>query len=366
MPDQDSDKTPVRGEFYEQLCRSAGIAIVATDDEMVIRVWNEAAAEMFGVAAKEMVGQPLVDVMPPNRRDLAEQMFLRALRDRVVSEFEIVHTFRQPAPKHLGITVSPIFLSDGRCVGASACIRDITRRVDLEQRLQESNKMASLGSLAGGVAHHFNNLLGGVTTSVDYALQSDDPSAMQRALRITADAVQRASRLSNHLLAFAEGDRRPDDLGDLTETVLYFVDEIEPELQRQDIDLGLDLNAAPVCEVPRHRFLTVLNNLAKNAVEAMPNGGQLSLSLWTEGNDVALELADTGCGLDETTRRRVFEPFFTTKDRIRADLTSDSGLGLAVVYGLVREMGGTIALHSDPGEGCRVEIKLPMQRPKSA
>ncbi|MBN1343513.1 MAG: PAS domain S-box protein [Phycisphaerae bacterium] len=365
MSEDSTQDKAVTGEFYEQLCHCAGIAIIATDETMSIRVWNKAAAEMFGVSAEQMLGRPLVDVMPRNRRDLAEQMFRRSLKDHVVSEFEIVHTYRQASPKHLGITVSPIFTGDGRCIGASACVRDITRRVDLEQRLQEHGKMASLGALAGGVAHHFNNILGGVATSVDFALKLDDPSALRRSLRLTADAVQRATKLTHHLLAFAEGDRRPDDLGDLTETVLYFVDETEPELQNRGVDFALDLTAAPVCEVPRHRLLTVLNNLACNALEAMPEGGQLTLALWTEGDEVAIEMTDTGVGIDEQTRRHVFEPFFTTKDGSKAKVSNDEGLGLAVVYGLVREMDGTISLKSNPGEGCQVEIRLPIRRPES-
>jgi len=353
----------VAGEFYERLCHSAGIAICATDADMKITVWNEAAAEMFGVPFDQMVGQPLVKVMPPSRRDLAEQMFRRALRDHAVSEFEIVHTYRQPSPIHLGITVSPIFSSDGRCVGVSACLRDITRRVELEKRVQGFEKMAALGALAGGLAHHFNNILGGVATSVDFALKSGDPGAFRRTLKLTADAVTRASKLTHHLLAFAEGDRRPDDLSDLTETVLFFVDQLEPGLRERKIDLALDLNAAPVCEVPRHRLLTVLQNLANNAVEAMPEGGQLSLSLWTEGEEVAIEVVDTGRGIKEQDQPHVFEPFFTTKEALTAD--GDDGLGLSVVHGLVREMGGTIHLRSRPDEGCQVEVRLPIRRPES-
>jgi PAS domain S-box-containing protein len=360
------DDKSASGEFYEQLCRSAGIAIVATDENMIIRTWNEAAAEMFGTPSRQMLNRPLVEVMPANRRDLAEQMFRRALRDHVVSEFEIVHAYRQPSPKHLGITVSPIFLKDGRCAGASACIRDITRRVEVEKQLQQSQKMASLGALAGGVAHHFNNILGGVTTAVDYALQSEDAGAVRRALRITADAVHRAGKLTRHLLAFAEGDKRPDDLGDLTETLLFFVDEMEPGLRERNIDLALDLNAIPVCAVPRHRLLTVLRNLANNAIEAMPHGGQMSLSLWTQGDEVTLEMTDTGCGIDEKLQGRVFEPFFTTKDGASEDVSGDAGLGLSVVYGLVSEMGGTISLRSKPGEGCQLEIKLPLRSREGA
>jgi len=360
----DEDMT-AEGGFYERLCHSAGIPIVATDEQMTVRVWNEAAAEMFGVPAERMLGRPLVDVMPANRRDLAEQMFLRALRDHVVSEFEIVHTYRQPSPIHLGITVSPIFLKDGRCIGASACIRDITRRFELEKRLQASEKMASLGKLAGGLAHHFNNILGGVSTSVDYALQGEDPGALRRALRITSDAVSRAAKLTTHLLAFAEGDRRPDDLSDLTETVLAFADGLEPGLRERKIDLALDLNAAPVSEVPRHRLLTVLQNLANNAIEAMPRGGQLSLAVWTEGEDVRIEMSDTGCGIREPDQPHVFEPFFTTKDQTRPHGMGGGGLGLAVVHGLVREIGGAISLHSTPGEGCQVEIRFPIRRPES-
>jgi len=365
LSDTPQSGSAVSSEFYEQLCRSAGIAIVATDVTMRICVWNDAAAAMFGVPAERVLNQPLVGVMPKDRRDLAEQMFLRAIRDRTVSEFEIVHAFRQPVPVHLGITVSPIFARDGRCIGASACVRDITRRVELEKRVQESEKMASLGSLAGGVAHHFNNILGSIGTAVDYALQTEDPNVSRRALRITIDAVTRASKLTRDLLAFAEGDRRPDELGDVTETVLAFVDQLEPGLRERNVALALDVNSAPICEVPRQRLLTVLRNLADNAVEAMPGGGQLTLALWTEGDEVAIEMTDTGCGMDEDARRHVFEPFFTTKDAFRSDGTQGAGLGLAVVHGLIRDMGGSISLRSTPGQGTQVEIKLPIRRPET-
>jgi PAS domain S-box-containing protein len=366
LADEQQDKPAFGGEFFEQLCRCAGIAIVATDIDMRICLWNDAAAAMFGVPAERMLNRPLVDVMPKDRQDLARQMFLRAIRDRVVSEFEIVHTYKQPVPLHLGITVSPVLTRDGRCIGASACIRDITRRVNLEKRLQESERMASLGSLAGSIAHHFNNIHGSITTAVDYALQSDDPGVARRALRITADAVSRATKLTQDLQAFAEGDRRPDELGDLTETLLYFVDQLEPGLRERRIDLALDVNSAPVCEVPRHRLITVLQNLANNALEAMPGGGRLTFALWTEGDEVTIEMTDTGHGIDENVQRHLFEPFFTTKEVLRPDGTSGAGLGLAVVHGLIRDMGGTISLRSTPGQGTQVEIKLPIRRPEGS
>jgi PAS domain S-box-containing protein len=361
LSESDQRDSQIPAEYFEQLCRSAGIAIFATDATMRVCLWNDAAVAMFGTSAEQVLNRPLREVIRHNRRDLAEQMFGRAIRDHTVSEFEIVYTLQQAAPRHLGVTVSPIFAKDGRCVGASACIRDITRRVELEKKLLESEKIASLGSLAGGVAHHFNNILGGVATTVDYALGSDDPAVARRALRITADEVNRASKITHDLLSFAEGDRRPDELGDLTETVLAFVDQLEPGLRERTIDLALDLNSAPVCEVPRHRLLTVLRNLSDNAIEAMPGGGQLAIALWTEGDEVSIEMTDTGCGIDEDTQRHVFEPFFTTKDATRP---TGAGLGLAVVHGLVREMGGTISLHSTPGQGCQVEIKLPIHKPE--
>jgi len=353
----------IPSEFYEQLCHCAGIAIFATDPHMRIVAWNSAAAALLGLTAEQVMGRHLASTLPANRRELAEEMMTRALKDHVISQFEIAQVGRAN-PLHLGITVSPILSKTGECLGASACIRDITRRVELEKQVKDNEKMASLGSMAGGVAHHFNNILGGVTTAVDYALQSDDPSIVRRALRITADAAHRASKLTHDLLAFAEGDRRPDELGDLTETVLAFVDHLEPSLRDRTIDLALDLNPVPVCEVPRQRLMTVLENLANNAVEAMPAGGQLALSLWTEGDEIALEVADSGCGIDETTQQHVFEPFFTTKESVRSDGTKDSGLGLAVVHGLVRDMGGTIALHSRSGEGTQVELRFPIHRIK--
>ena len=106
-------------------------------------------------------------------------------------------------------------------------------------------------------------------------------------------------------------------------------------------------------------------NLANNAIEAMPEGGRLSLALWTEGEDVTIEMVDTGCGIEEQDQRHVFEPFFSTKEAFGTGSHGDDGLGLAVVHGLVRDMGGTIRLRSRSGEGCQVEIKLPIRRPES-
>ena len=350
----------MNASFHEMLCAHAGVALIAADADLTIRVWNAAATRLLGRQAETMIGRPITEAFRANQSELADGIFERVLKLGEVNEFEIQHTDAQDHPLHLAVTISPIVDVRGPAIGVSACFVNITRRVSLEHTVARNQKMAALGALAGGVAHHFNNLLGGVVTAVDFARESGGAQAARRALDVTADAVTQMTRLVEHLLAFAEGDRRETDMADLTETVLQFVDRTEERLRVAGIRLALSLHPIPVIEVPAIRLLTVLENLLDNALDAMPAGGEVELRLERRGDQVVLRMADSGVGVEQDHIEHIFEPFFSTKTTVHDGGRPHVGLGLAAAHGIVRELGGEIEVTSEPGRGSSFDIILPV------
>lgn len=345
--------------FFEMLFAHTGVALIGTDVSLLIRFWNPAATEVFGLEAEAVCGHPVTDLVPPDRRGLAERLFRRALTSGAVNELEMTHTDAQNREQHLAVTISPVTDATGQHIGVSACVRNITPRVMLQRKLARNQKMASLGALAGSVAHHFNNLLGGIVTSVDYARASGDLAAARRALDTTAETVSRAAKLTEHLLTFAEGDRRETDLADLTETVLHFVEAAEPTIEARNIRFNIALSPVPVIPVPAARMLTVLQNLLDNALDATPAGGQIEIRLEPDGDQIRLRMADSGEGVCAENLDRVFEPFFSTRRAETACCRPHAGLGLAAAHGMIRELGGEISVRSEPGHGTTFDITLP-------
>jgi len=360
MPDPSPKLTPVAADFYRQLCQNAAVALVATDAEFNVVSWNDAATELLGPPAGEMLGRHIIHAVPAARRKLMERLLRRTMQRRETSQFEI----RMDAPdglgRHLMVVLSPIPGPDGASQGVAAWIVDETHQKRLDERLNQAEKMASLGTLAGGVAHHFNNILGGVATFVDFALTSGDLVAMKRALHMTAEAAARAAKITQSLLSFAEHKTHRADLADLTEVVLTFVHLVERPLAERKIDLRLGLHPVPVIAVEANRMHQVLGNLLTNAEEAMPEGGTLSIAIDRVGSDVVLTLADTGCGIKPEHVDLVFEPFFTTKGLLAGGERANPGLGLSVVHGIVVEMGGTIRVESQLGQGAKFTIAFPV------
>ena len=239
----------------------------------------------------------------------------------------------------------------------------MTRLTERLHEAEQGRKMTALGEMAGALAHHFNNILGGLVTGVDFALGVGDPDITQRTLEQTARSLAKASRLMEHLLAFAEGDHRQDDLSDLTEVILQGVDLVEPELSRAKIKLELNINVLPVTAIPRQQLLTVIFNLTHNAVDAMPDGGTLRIDVEHVADQCVLRFTDVGCGVEEEELDRIFEPFYSTKTVPPGAEERAAGFGLAVVHGILQEVGGKISVTSAVGRGTTVEVSIPCRGP---
>jgi len=269
------------------------------------------------------------------------------------------------SPQYLGETI----------VGWVWGFRDITARMQLEDQLRQSQKMEAIGKLAGGVAHDFNNLLTVIEGNAE--LLADDPHVPPAALELLREitsASNRAAQLTNHLLAFSRKQTLRATVFDLATTV----NELIPMLRRMlGTGTALEVEAAPsFVTADRVQLDQVLLNLVVNARDATANGGSIAIrcveTQFEDSRDavqgdrvppgryVVLSVQDTGVGIPAELQERVFEPFFTTKAT-----GEGTGLGLSMVYGLVRQSGGFVSLDSAPGRGTRIEILLPALTPSA-
>jgi PAS domain S-box-containing protein len=345
--------------FFRHMCLSAGVALIATDEQFRITFWNSAAGRIFGASAETALGASIFSIVPHERRELALRLIERALQKREISDFEFPHRNPQGQAMYLAVTISPIIDEGGHAVGVSVYIREVTRRIELEREVAEAQKMSALGAMAGGVAHHFNNVIGGIITSIDFAQNSDNPKTLRRTLETTVAALSRASQLTLSLLAFAEGDHSDTLTRDMTEIVKQFVETLQSRLAPLKIEVESDIQSVRAI-MPVKRIMTILEGVTANATEAMPYGGTLLIQLLPNGpGQIMLRVSDSGSGITADDLPRVFEPFFTTKGEDPANPHAHLGLGLAVVHGVVKELGGNVTIESTMGEGTRCEIVLP-------
>jgi PAS domain S-box-containing protein len=354
-------------QFFRRLCDNLAFILIAVDPELRVQFWNQQASRQFGRDARSVKGQPFLDLFGQPDRDQAQRLLEAAIEEGSADDMEIRWVDPDRGRLTFIMIVSPITDASGRRVGASIGMRDISERKRLARELSKSRRLAALGNMAGGVAHHFNNILGGMLTSIDSVLSSDSPRELRRTLRLLAQAIGRATRITRQLETFAasEHDGRVES-AQLAQIVRMFVEQIRPQCERAQVQLNSHIEEFPSREFEAQRLMAVLESLAQNGLDAMCPGGTLTIRMTREGEFALITMADSGCGMADDVLDRVFEPFFTTKGELAGGASNNIGLGLAVVHGLVAEMGGTIEIASRVGEGTAVTIRLPLRVPATA
>ena len=335
--------------------------------------WHEGACALFGYSAQE-VGTDISwwnERIHPEDRDRVVQG-LRSYLSRGEQKWSDEYRFLSAKGSYAFVEDRGYVMHDAshRPVRMIGAIKDVTPRRNLEQQLSQSQKMEAVGQLAGGVAHDFNNLLTailGYSTVLLSQLPAGDPA--KEDLRQIEQAAQRAADLTQQLLAFSRRQILQPRLLQL-QTV---IGEMESLLRRL-IGENIEIEIVTVPELgwvkaDKGQISQVILNLCVNARDAMPRGGLLTIETSnvdldatyaathvgvTPGSYILLAVTDTGQGMDAETRQRIFEPFFTTKQAGKG-----TGLGLATIYGIVQQSGGSIWVDSEPGGGSTFEIYLP-------
>jgi len=356
-------------DFLQSITENSPDAIITTDREGRVTYFSRGAETMFGYRAEEMIGTSVVELYPGGLEE-ARSVKRRVEQDGLLRNYESAFLARDGRRVEISASISVLRDTSGAAVGTLGLLKDIAERRQLEEQLRQSQKMDAVGRLAGGIAHDFNNLLtviAGRAQMILARLRPEEPIHRDATLvRTTAD---RAAALTQQLLAFSRKQVLQPQVLDLNAVMTA----MEPMLSRligEDIELavvptkGLDRVKADPGQIEQ-----VIVNLVVNSRDAMPQGGRLTIETANveldeayarrhvavpAGQYVMLAVSDNGVGMDESTCSRVFEPFFTTKEQGKG-----TGLGLATVYGIVKQSGGDIRLYSEVGAGTTFKIYLP-------
>jgi PAS domain S-box-containing protein len=360
-------------EALRALVHASPLAIYAIDRLGNVTIWNESAEEMFGWTAAEVIGQPLPTVLPDRQAEF-QWMIGRTTEGE---HFRVEIVCRKQDGSHIPVSVStaPMRAASGQIVGSMAIVEDLTERREAEERLRQAQKMEAVGQLAGGVAHDFNNQLMVIRGYSELLMQqhAGDPKARSQLEQILKAADQ-AGALNNQLLAFSRRQILQLKVLDLNQVIQDLAKTLG-RLIGGDVNLQVQPSSKPaLVKADLGQLQQVIFNLAMNARDAMPNGGQFSLALSHENIDanaarhhgcspgeyVSLTAIDTGAGIDPAILPHIFEPFFTTKE-----VGKGTGLGLATVYGVVQQSGGAIEVESQITQGATFRVYFPSVISKS-
>ncbi len=352
-----------------------GDSVVVTDPDGNVLYCNPAFENVSGYTSDEVIGQNLRLLKSGHHEDAFYKDLWDTINQGIVWVGNFTNRRKDGSVLEEEASISPVMNDNGEIVSFVSVKRDVTLHNDMERRLIQSQKMEAVGQLAGGVAHDFNNILHAMLGHLEFALDEEtEPGNVQRELGLLRNSVGRAGQLTRQLLAFSRRqvlELQNVDPNDLIAQLLKMVRRVIGE------DINLDFRPGAISQeihVDPGQIEQVLLNLCLNARDAMPGGGTLLIETglkeldqeflkaytWAlPGPHIRIAVSDTGAGISPQALPQIFEPFFTTKERGRG-----TGLGLATVYGTIKQHEGMILVDSKLGQGTTFTILLPVTEPR--
>ena len=358
---------------FDSLIENAADVILHMGEDARIRYASPAAEEMLDLPLDRVVGRNALSFIHPDDREIVRGE-IQELLSTPAGEVRVSHRIiRSDGSVRHAESVARNLIHVEAVGGVVVNTRDVTEQVELEAQLRQAQKMEAVGRLAGGVAHDFNNILTVVEGHAELLVQDLPPGSEQReSAAEILEAARRAAGLTSQLLDFGRRQMLETRTVDLSECVRGMRGILHRTI-RADVEIRFELSETPLpIRADPTRIEQVILNLVVNARDAMPDGGKLLIATHREvvesserqtdgaagveaqGTNVScvLTVSDTGEGIPEELQDRIFEPFFSTREE-------GSGLGLATVYGIVEQSGGTMVLESDPGRGTTFTVRFP-------
>ena len=346
-------------EQYRRIVETAQEGIWLIDADARTTYVNQRMADMLGYTVQEMLGRSPLDFMDRAVQKEAMRYFVRSRKG--INEQRDFRFRRKDGSDLWTLAVTnPIFDQNGQFMNALGMFTDTTKRRQTEQELIRIQRLRALAEMSAGISHNLNNILTGIMGPAELLqMDTDDPQILERLDAILKSAEQARDLVERLYLSVRGGEETPHPVG-VNSTVQDAVRAASPRWKDESeaggisIEVVTNLKDVPLINGTQSGLHDILINLIFNAIDAMPEGGTISIDTEDMKGNVQLTVRDTGVGMDEETRRRVFEPFFTTKMNV------GTGLGLSTVYGTVTRWGGNIDVVSAPGKGAAFTLQLPV------
>jgi len=358
-------------ERFRTLSENSPDIIFTTDPLGLVSYVNPAAEDLLGYTERDLMGHSFAELIREEDSAPFEKLFHEVMeRHRTIKNFEIRLLGKDGATHLFNMSGAPNFNAAGEMTGMVGILKDVTEQRKLEQQLHQASKMNAIGTLTGGIAHDFNNILQAIISYNQLLMiQKTEADPDWKYLGKIGGLTKRATDLINQLLLFSSKMESRLTAVDVNEEIRNYYKLLLrtlPKTIRLRFDLAEDLH---LINGDAAQLGQIIMNLSVNAKDAMPDGGDLCIitrnavfpqpayrddTLIRQGAYVQVTMTDTGCGIDKETREHIFEPFFTTKD-----LGKGTGIGLSVVYGIIRNHKGYIFCTSEPGKGAQFDLYLP-------
>jgi two-component system NtrC family sensor kinase len=354
-------------EFFMNLIESSVDGIIVTKMNGEILIFNKGAENILGYKSEEVVGKMNIrSIYPPG---VAKEV-MEKLRSPdyggvgKLTSFPIIHRRKDGDLVEGDLSASIIYDEKGKEIASVGIFKDLRERLRMERDLQgtreallQSEKLVAMGRLTSQIAHELNNPIYGIMNTLELLKTEIPPENKRRKiLDLSLSEIQRLSEMLRNMLSFSKPEeeaRKKIDLNNLLEGILLMM-----EKQMKEANVKIITQFDP--EIPQimastNQMRQVFLNMFKNAKEAMPKGGTLTVKTETENNTVLIRIEDTGTGIPEGIRSKIFEAFFTTKQKVKG-----VGLGLSVCYGIIKDHRGEIKVDSEEGKGTTFIINLPI------
>jgi two-component system NtrC family sensor kinase len=355
-------------DFLMNLIESSVDGIIVTDMKGDILIFNKGAEDLLGYKSEEVVGK--MNIRSIYQLGVAKEV-MEKLRSPdfggvgKLTSLPIFHRRKDGEMIEGDLSASLIYNEKGNEIASVGIFKDLRERLKMERELREiqqallqSEKLAAMGRLTSQIAHELNNPIYGIMNTLELLKTEIPPeSKRRRILELSLSEIQRLSEMLRNMLSFSkpeEEKRRPVKIDELIEGILLVM---EKQMKESNIQVEASFDSdIPEVMASTNQMRQVTLNILKNAKEAMPKGGTLTVRTAREGNKVLITTQDTGIGIPEEIRDKIFEAFFTTKQKVKG-----VGLGLSVCYGIIKDHGGEIRVESEEGKGTTFTISLPIE-----
>lgn len=353
-------KLEMNQRYLRTILHKSDTAIAVIDNNEKFIAWNKGAEKIFGYTEKEVIGKPATFLLPRSEKFMKELDYIKREIDLTgdvkILDTERITKFGKTIPVQLTVTQLPS--SDGKSDGRTIIIQDKSQVKQLQQQIDQSEKLAVIGQLAAGVAHEIGNPLASISSLVQLMQRKNEDEQLSEQLKTIKENIDRISKIVRELVDFSRPPGEDKVLLAITDVLKTAVGIVKYDKRVKNVEFVTDMDSElPLINIVPDQLLQVFVNVLINALDAIEGEGKIEVKTYLENSFICIDIKDNGCGMTQEVINKIFDPFYTTKS-----VGKGTGLGLSVSYGIIKKLNGYITVKSKLNKGSIFTIKLPTNR----